>query len=85
MVTNPKKFFQKMFSRFKKNFSNIADNGENNFKMETQIMIRLKEKDTRCIKKEEGKKEKQLVRDSGFDCKYCNGKKHFIKECILRK
>lgn len=35
--------------------------------------------------KDEVKKEKKLIGDSGYDCNYCHGKKHLAKECMLRR
>lgn len=35
--------------------------------------------------KEEEKKDKNLMEDSGYDCNYCHGKNHLAKECMLRR
>ncbi|KAI3508867.1 hypothetical protein L1887_23887 [Cichorium endivia] len=71
MVSNPKKFFKKNFSRFR----NRANQG--NFTSE-----KPKEESYKKTKSEE---EKKLLRDSDYDCHYCHGKNHFAKECLLRK
>ena len=34
--------------------------------------------------KEEEKKEKKLIGDSGYDCNYCHDKNHLAKEYMLR-
>ncbi|KAI3505861.1 hypothetical protein L1887_28170 [Cichorium endivia] len=70
MVSNPKMFFKKNFSKFK----NRSRHGGFNFEKISEDNQRKKSED-----------EKKLVGDSGYDCHFCKGKNHFIKDCLLRK
>ncbi|KAI3496474.1 hypothetical protein L1887_38838 [Cichorium endivia] len=71
MVSNPKKIFKKYFSKFK------TRNRQGSFSSE-----KPKEDAQRKPKADE---EKRLLGDSGYDCHYCKGKNHFIKDFLLRK
>ena len=45
----------------------------------------MKDENKSGSQKEEEKKEKKVVGDSGYDCNYCHGKNHLAKECMLRR
>ncbi|KAI3515898.1 hypothetical protein L1887_14803 [Cichorium endivia] len=70
MVSNPKKIFKKNFSKYK---NRVRRGGFNS------------EKTLDENQKRKGDEEKKLVGDSGYDCHYCKGKNHFIKDYLLRK
>ncbi|KAI3767848.1 hypothetical protein L2E82_18277 [Cichorium intybus] len=70
MVSNPKKFFKKNFSKFKNR------NRQGGFHAEKTVEE---------SQKKENDEKKKFAGDSGYDCHYCNGKNHFVKDCLLRK
>ncbi|KAL4564910.1 hypothetical protein LXL04_028986 [Taraxacum kok-saghyz] len=76
MVSNPKKFFKKNYSKFNKFESKRNFGGGSGYKK--------KEEDEK-EKRGEEEKEKKLLGDSGYDCHYCNGKNHLAKDCVLRR
>ena len=84
MVSNPKKFFKKSYSKFKGNKFNKGNNKDGTYN-KTYDSEKEKGEGYRKLQKEEEKKEKNLLGDSSYDCNYVNGKYHFAKECMLRK
>lgn len=74
MVSNPKSFLAKKF-RTSKN-----QNQKGNYSLE-----KVKEETTVTPQQEIMKKESKLVADSGFDCHFCRGKTHFVKDYVLKK
>ncbi|KAI3523775.1 hypothetical protein L1887_02171 [Cichorium endivia] len=71
MVSNPKKFFKKNFSRFR----NRAKQGNSSSE-------KPKEEGYKNTQHDE---ENKIKGDSGYECHYCHGKNHFAKECLLRR
>lgn len=45
----------------------------------------VKEEGTMDSQKDETKKWKKIMRDSGYDCNYFHRKNHLSKECMLRR
>lgn len=83
MVTNPKKFCKRNFSRLKNNNKNesaaiIYKQGSSNSEKSRSESFKIFQRDYK-------KKEKKLLGDSGFDYNHCHGKNHFAKECLLQK
>ena len=78
MVSNPRKFFKKNYSKFNK--SNFE--AKKSFGGSLGYKKRSEEEKER---KSEEEKEKKLVGDSGYDGHYCNGKNHLAKDCVLRR
>lgn len=76
MVSNPKKFFKKNFSKFKGNKFNRGDIGVGSFKSQNLGSEKMKEEGYRMYQKEEEKGEKKLLGDSDYDCNYFHGKNH---------
>ena len=76
MVSNPRKFFKKNYSKF----NNSKFDAKKNFGSGSNY--RRKEEEEK-EKKGEEEKEKKLLGDSGYDCHYCNGKNHLAKDCVL--
>ena len=76
MVSNPKKFFKKNYSKFNKFDSKRNFGSGSNYR---------KREEEEKEKKGEEEKEKKLLGDSGYDCHYCNGKNHLAKDCVLRR
>lgn len=71
MVSNPKKFFKKNYSRFRNR------SFQNNFSSDRSTVSNFKDSQAEV--------EKKASNDSGYDCHYCKGKNHFAKDCMLRK
>ncbi|XP_052627489.1 uncharacterized protein LOC128134106 [Lactuca sativa] len=46
---------------------------------------KTKEENKNTTQKDDEEKERKLVGDSGYECNYCHGKNHFVKDCMLRK
>ena len=80
MVSSPRKFFMKNYSKFNNNSKfdskKSFGGGSSGYR---------KRNDGESEKKSEEEKEKKLVGDLGYDCHYCNGKNHLAKDCVLRR
>jgi len=71
MVSNPKSFFKKNFSRFRNH------NHKSTYPAEKP--------QTDGFRGPKSDEEKKLTEDSGYDCHYCHGKNHLASDCMLRK
>lgn len=63
MVSNPKKFFNKHFSKFKGNKFKREDNGCGSFKNQNSSLEKIKEEGYKSYQKEYEKSEKKLLGD----------------------
>ena len=61
MVSNPKKLFNKKFSRFESNNSCRGDNGGINLKNGDSNFLKVKKEGYKMYQKEEDKKEKEVI------------------------
>ena len=74
MVFNPKRFAKKNFGCLKNR------NWQGNYSFEKE-----KDESINNTQNDEVKKEKRVMRDSGYDCNYCHEKNHLAKEWMLRR
>lgn len=74
MVSNPKKFFKKNYSRFRNTKKHGSYSSE-----------KTRDETFKNSSNEDENKENKQLGNSGYDCNYCHVKNCFAKECMLRE
>ena len=75
------KFFKNNYRKFEAEFNKTPNPRSSNVSRYSNDNKYAKEKS----EDDKEKDEKKLVKDSGYNCHYCNGLNHFAQYCMLRK